>query len=70
MKTNKLILLGLLILTAPFAQAQKWTPYKIDDSVQVSLPADHHITDTLGQTIINGSTACGLLCPIRILFFA
>lgn len=55
----------MLIFTGSLVKAQKWTPYKIDDSVQVSLPTDHKIIDTLGQTIINGSTAFGNIQVIK-----
>lgn len=41
--------------------SQEWKPYKIDDSVQVSLPPDFKKTDTLGQTQITANTTFGFI---------
>ncbi|WP_374164859.1 GGIII-like transmembrane region-containing protein [Arcticibacter sp. MXS-1] len=56
---KKLILFYTLFCCALSASAQGWKPYKIDDSVQVSLPPGFTKTDTLGQTVINASTSFG-----------
>lgn len=57
MKTIHLTYLILLLSFTAFAQ--NWKPYKIDDSVQVSLPPGFERKDTLGQTMITGSTSFG-----------
>ena len=41
--------------------AQEWKPYKIDDSVQVSLPPDFEKTDTLGQIQITAKAPFGFI---------
>jgi len=58
--TMKNIHLTLIILFLSVATyAQNWKPYKIDDSVQVSLPQGFERKDTLGQTVINAQSSFG-----------
>ncbi len=59
MKANFLIVLFYLFPILLFAQEFK--PYNIDDSVQVSLPADFKRVDTLGQTQITARTSFGFI---------
>lgn len=61
---KKLILFPLLLFIALGSTAQ-WKPYKIDDSVQVSLPPDYKVTDTLGQTVITAGTQFGNILIIK-----
>ena len=49
----------LLLLMNVVTYGQNWKPYKIDDSVQVSLPEGFVRKDTLGQTIITAETSFG-----------
>ena len=56
---KKLHLTYILILFSTIAFAQNWKPYKIDDSVQVSLPTGFERKDTLGQTLINAKSSFG-----------
>jgi hypothetical protein len=52
------LLLIILFLTGT-GYAQNWKPYRIDDSVQVSLPEGFIRKDTLGQTLINAQSSFG-----------
>jgi len=61
---KKIILIQLLLLFTLISAAQL-KPYKIDDSVQVSLPADYKKTDTLGQTVVSASTQFGNILIIK-----
>lgn len=56
---KKHILAYLLTIFSLGVFAQNWKPYKIDDSVQVSLPPDFKKLDTLGQTNITARTEFG-----------
>ncbi|WP_207535067.1 hypothetical protein [Desertivirga arenae] len=53
------LLLTILLLSSATTYAQNWKPYKIDDSVQVSLPEGFIRKDTLGQTLINAQSSFG-----------
>lgn len=58
----KRFILSCLCCTISFAlYAQDWKHYKIDDSVQVSLPPDFTQTDTLGQIQITAKTSYGYI---------
>jgi len=57
-KTHFAILFIFICLSA---YAQQWKPYKIDDSVQVSLPEKFTSKDTLGQQIINSTAGFGII---------
>lgn len=58
----KTLLFSFLFLILPgFLFSQEWKPYKIDDSVQVSLPPDFTKLDTLGQTNITAKTSFGYI---------
>ncbi|HEX8378021.1 MAG TPA: hypothetical protein VF602_09390 [Pedobacter sp.] len=59
MKVNFLIVLFSLLTSLLFSQEFK--PYNIDDSIQVSLPADFKKVDTLGQTQITARTSFGFI---------
>lgn len=59
MKRSILTYLCCIISVALYAQ--NWKPYKIDDSVQVSLPPDFTQVDTLGQIHINAKTSFGFI---------
>ncbi|MBC7912868.1 MAG: hypothetical protein H7Y07_01985 [Pyrinomonadaceae bacterium] len=56
---KKHVLFYLLSLISVNLLAQNLRPYKIDDSVQVSLPPDFKKIDTLGQTLITAKTSFG-----------
>lgn len=58
---KKHILAYLLTIFSLGVFAQNWKPYKIDDSVQVSLPPDFKQIDTLGQTSITARTDFGYI---------
>lgn len=58
MKKSLSTFLFYFITISLFAQLK---PYKIDDSVQVSLPAGFKKTDTLGQTQITAETSFGFI---------
>lgn len=49
----------IFILFSITALGQTWKVYKIDDSVQISLPPQFERKDTLGQTLINAQTSFG-----------
>lgn len=61
---KKLILFNLFVISYFYCSAQ-WKPYKIDDSVQVSLPKEYKRTDTLGQSIISAATQFGNIIIIK-----
>jgi hypothetical protein len=44
-----------------YLYSQDWKPFKIDDSVQVSLPTGFKKIDTLGQTQITAETSFGFI---------
>jgi len=56
---KKIHLTCIFILFSMMTFAQNWKPYKIDDSVQVSLPTGFERKDTLGQTLINAKSSFG-----------
>ena len=58
---KKHILTCILSVLTFAIYAQNWKPYKIDDSVQVSLPAGFKKVDTLGQTKITAQTTFGYI---------
>lgn len=60
---NHILLLAVLFIT--HTAAAQLEPYKIDDSVQVSLPPEYRIRDTLGQTIITAPTQFGNILIIK-----
>jgi hypothetical protein len=63
MKT--LVLAAFCLLLPSYLFSQEWKPYKIDDSVQVSLPGDFTKVDTLGQTQITAKTNFGFIQIIK-----
>jgi len=62
---KKYIFTYLFCILSVALYAQDWKPYKIDDSVQVSLPPDFTQTDTLGQTYITAKTGFGYIQIIK-----
>jgi len=63
---KKLHISILLLFFSLVTYGQNWKPYKIDDSVQVSLPDGFTRKDTLGQTIITAQTSFGNLLITKI----
>jgi hypothetical protein len=61
---KKGIALSLLILLSTLTFAQKWLPYKVDDSIEVLLPKGFQKKDTLNQQIITGTTSFGTVMII------
>lgn len=58
---KSIVLTYTLILFSISIFSQDLKPHKIDDSVQVSLPADFIQSDTLGQLTITGKTTFGFI---------
>ncbi|MEJ6979197.1 hypothetical protein WG906_01970 [Pedobacter sp. P351] len=57
----KTLFLLFLCFVPSILFSQEWKPYKIDDSVQVSLPTDFTKVDTLGQTSFTAKTSFGYI---------
>lgn len=62
---RSLILIHALILISFFAKGQEFKPYRVDDSVQVSIPPTFQKKDTLGQHIISAGTQFGNILIIK-----
>jgi len=62
---RSLILIHALILISFLSKGQEFKPYRIDDSVQVSIPPTFQKKDTLGQHIISAGTQFGNILIIK-----
>ncbi len=58
---KKTIILSLFILISSITFAQKWEPYKVDDSIEVLLPKGLQKKDTLNRQIITATTSFGIV---------